>query len=459
VVRQTVPAHGSAGNSNGRFERTAFRTSRLLDFASRKELIAQTGHQPDAWPLVALKELLDNSLDACEDARIPPRVTVRVDEDGIEVRDNGPGIPADVVNGVLDFAIRISTREAYVSPTRGAQGNALKTVVAMPFVLDGEQGRVTIDAHGVRHVVTMRVDRIRQMPILDRQQKPGLVKIGTSVRLHWPRSACSLLASGKERFLQIASDYTFLNPHLTLSVDWHGEQTLTKATTPAWTKWLPSDPTCAGWYGREHFERLVAAYIAHDADTGRGRLVRELVAEFRGLTGTAKQKAVLAAADLARTPLAGLADGDSLKADRIARLLAAMQEHSKPVKPALLGVIGKDHLAARCASLGCAMASFDYRKKVDETDGIPWVLETAFAWRPEAEARRLITGMNWSPGIVNPFRELGRFGQSLDSVLEQQRAGRDEPVVFLLHIACPRVEYTDRGKSAVVIGGPADEEE
>ena len=44
-------------------ERTTLRTSRLLDFCSRKELIAQTGHQPSAWPLVVLKELLDNGLD------------------------------------------------------------------------------------------------------------------------------------------------------------------------------------------------------------------------------------------------------------------------------------------------------------------------------------------------------------------------------------------------------------
>jgi hypothetical protein len=30
------------------------------------------------------------------------------------------------------------------------------------------------------------------------------------------------------------------------------------------------------------------------------------------------------------------------------------------------------------------------------------------------------------------------------------RAGEGEPIVLLLYVACPRVEYTDRGKSAVV---------
>ena len=36
-----------------------------------------------------------------------------------------------------------------MAPDRGAQGNALKTIVAMPFVLDGEEGRVDIVGGGV----------------------------------------------------------------------------------------------------------------------------------------------------------------------------------------------------------------------------------------------------------------------------------------------------------------------
>ena len=61
--------------------------------------------------------------------------------------------------------------------------------------------------------------------------------------------------------------------------------------------------------------------------------------------------------------------------------------------------------------------------------------------------------VNWSPGIANPFRQVGKWGQSLDTTLSQQRADRDEPVIIILHLACPRVEYTDRGKSALVIPG------
>jgi len=42
-------------------DRIIFTTSRLLDFFSEKELTAQIGHSRDHWPVVVLKELVDNN--------------------------------------------------------------------------------------------------------------------------------------------------------------------------------------------------------------------------------------------------------------------------------------------------------------------------------------------------------------------------------------------------------------
>ena len=460
-----------------RLDRTTFATSRLLDFCSEKELTAQIGHDIDDWPLVVLKELLDNALDACEEASTAPEITVKVATDGITITDNGPGIPAETVTGVMDYSVRVSNREAYVAPDRGAQGNALKTLLAMPFVLDGVRGRVDVASHGERREITFMVDPIRQEPVVSVENvKTGTsrrsnsacskrkcegrslqtnVRTGTSVKLWWPDSASSELEDAKDRFLQLADDYTFLNPHLTLSVDWFGAKSRTKATAPDWHKWRPNWPTSAHWYEQQHLERLIAAYITHDQDRTTDRSVRELVKEFRGLSGSAKQKKVLEATGLARTNLSALANGDGLQHDLTAKLLAAMVEHSKPIKPAQLGVIGKDHIAKRFADMGVEMESFQYKKVAEvDDDGLPMVLETAFGWRGEDsdDRRRMITGVNWSPGIVNPFRRLGSaYGDGLAAMLEKQYAGSGEPIVFLLHCACPRVQYTDRGKSAVVM--------
>jgi DNA topoisomerase VI subunit B len=427
----------------------------LLDFCSRKELIAQTAHEPAEWPLVILKELVDNALDACEEAGVAPEIAVIVGQDFIRVADNGPGLPASTIDGVLDFSVRVSSREAYVAPDRGAQGNALKTLVAMPYVLDGQRGRLEIAAHGVRHDIVLGLDRIRQEPIVQHDKVPAPdVTIGTVVTIHWPDSSSSLLADARDRFLQIAEDYTVLNPHLTLTVDWFGEHRNMKSTAPEWKKWRPSEPTSPHWYKPDHLARLVSAQLARDADRGRDRPVRELVAEFRGLTATAKQKVVLAATGLGRAPLSVLVKGQDLDHAKVATLLSAMQAESKPVPPERLGVIGRAHVATRFEALGCDMETFKYTYKRGTTDGLPWIVESAFAYRPKEEGgRRFVVGVNWSPGIGNPFRSLGSMGQSLDSVLEQQRAGRDEPVVLLIHMAQPRVEYTDRGKSAVVVGG------
>ena len=455
-LRQTSTSYKSgvspaAKAQPAQLQRATFRTSRLLDFFSVKELTAQTGHAPADWPLVVLKELLDNALDACEEAGVAPAITVTVDEDGIEVADNGPGLPAETVKGILDYTIRVSSREAYISPTRGAQGNALKTLIGMPFALDSGMGQVaTIKAKEVRHTIGCTVDRIRQEPVIEHRTAAAVGTTSTSIRVHWPDSACSILLDAKARFLQIANDFTWLNPHLTLTVDWFGEQTTVEATDRAWQKWKPSDPTSPHWYQPEHLERLIAAYIAHDQDNGRERTVREFIAEFRGLSGSAKQKVVLDATGLSREPLSRLRNGNGLDAEMAARLLTAMQANSRPVKPKDLGIIGEEHFRRRFEAAGCEMDSFQYQRAVDD-EGQPAVIETAFGLCPKADSRRLVTGVNWSPGIINPFRELGGYGRSLDTILTAQRAASDEPVIVVLHLAIPRAQYTDRGKSAVTI--------
>ena len=55
----------------------------------------QQGHAVYEWPLVVAKELIDNGLDACEEAEVAPRVTVIVEKDTIVVQDNAGGIDAD----------------------------------------------------------------------------------------------------------------------------------------------------------------------------------------------------------------------------------------------------------------------------------------------------------------------------------------------------------------------------
>src|SRR5262249_21634299 len=155
---------------------------------------------------------------------------------------------------------------------------------------------------------------------------------------------------------------------------------------------------------------------------------------FDGLSGSAKQKLVLDATGLTRTNLCDLADQDRLNEKRLEDLLVAMKANTRPVKPRLLGLIGEKHVKASFERLGCEPESFRYKRRFGEAEGIPWVHEIAFAYCPGRQ-RRLIVGVNWSAQIINPVRELGRYGYSLDGVLERLMLGRSEPVIVLLHIA------------------------
>jgi DNA topoisomerase VI subunit B len=450
--------------------RVPFTVSRLMEFCTKRELINQTGHDVDEWPLVILKELVDNSVDACEEAEIEPVISVAVRRGLIVIDDNGPGIPAKTIESVLDYSIRVSSREAYVSPTRGAQGNALKTILPMAYVLDerhGEEatGRTVIEAHGIAHHIAFAVDHIRQEPKIGHTTKPSPIKTGTRVTIELPLihqwgAEIDIIERCKDRFLALAESYAWLNPHLSIRVSWNDELSVNaKATSPIWQKWLPSWPTSPHWYDKSRFRRYMAAHIVHRGDI----TVREFISEFRGLSSTAKQKAVLEEIGASHVSLFNFFGRRKANGDNIAKLLAVLQEYSFPVKPAYLGVIGKAHFYRMMEAAGGNPNTFKYERRFGETDGVPRVVEFAFGIHCDgltaghAPSRKLITGVNWSPGINNPFRQLGRSGQGLDAILAEVRANTSQPIIAVLHLACPRVAYTDRGKSAIVIEGDVRE--
>ena len=223
-------AHAGARHT---LKRQTFRTPRLLDFGSERELVKQIGHPVDKWPLVVLKELIDNAIDAAEEVGTPPVIRVEVNKTEVIIADNGPGIAPETIAGILDFSVRVSSREAYVSPTRGAQGNALKTIVAMPFALDGARGETVIESLGTAHRIAFRVDHVRQEPKIDHVRERSSVRNGTRITVRWPVCARSKMTEARPHFLQMAEDFGWLNPHLSLSVTWDGKRSVDfKASDP-----------------------------------------------------------------------------------------------------------------------------------------------------------------------------------------------------------------------------------
>ena len=221
-------------------------------------------------------------------------------------------------------------------------------------------------------------------------------------------------------------------------------------TTPTWDKWQPQHPTSPHWYTVERFQALLAAYLTQDRYQGRVRSVREVVAEFAGLKGTAAQKAVTADAGLSGASLEDLVVDGGMDVPRVRALLKAMQARSRLIKPATLGVIGDTHLRTIMGErLGVDPESLTYKKYMGEVEGMPYVVELACGWfvdwDGEQEGTKLL-GVNWTPALRPPFA-------CLDYLLDEAQVECYDPVVLAIHLAYPRVEVTDRGKSAVALPG------
>lgn len=423
--------------------RVAFKTSRALEFFSESELTTQIGYGKGLWPLVLIKELIDNSIDACEVAAIEAiEIGVELEKDSITVSDNGPGIAHKIIKGALDYTVRISDKKHYVAPTRGQLGNALKCVVAAAFVATGKKSTVEIVTRGKCYTITVDLDRLAPEPNITCEPTEDTRKIGTILRIHWPEVAgyfssnrdgdlfeYDSLAEAVEALLE---DYAALNPHVTFNFNRRRA-----ASDPAWVKWRTDAATSAHWYRPEDLRGLIAAHICE-----RDLPLRDFVGGFEGLSRTRVRADVLEAARLKGSHLSDLVCGQDVNMPSVTRLLEAMQKASRPVQPKRLGLIGRDHLAQHFQSLG-ATKGFKYeRKAFIDDEFLPVVVEIAFAVKPDASqiARRII-GLNWSPVFKIPS---GAIGEAISSC----RVEAADPVVLMVHVARPRFAFTDHGKGA-----------
>jgi hypothetical protein len=257
----------------------------------------------------------------------------------------------------------------------------------------------------------------------------------------------------------LAEAYIWFNPHLSLQGAWNDEEFINvTATNPGWDKWRPRNPTSAHWYDETRLQRYLAAHVARDRDN-RQRTVREFISEFRGLSGTAKQRKVLEEVGCSHVSLAEFFGAKQVNLTGIAKLLQSMRKHTKPVKPKHLGIIGEDHLRARFLAVGGNAETFRYEQRRGmNQEGIPHVVEVAFGLHQSALTsgaavvpRKIIAGANWSVGINNPFRAFGSTGEGLESTLAKVRANARQPVICVLHLASAYIQFADRGKSSIIL--------
>jgi hypothetical protein len=457
----SIPALKPSRPSKPSLHRKLFETPRVSEYFIAREITMLTGQPRGRFGAVLQKELADNALDAAESAGLAPQLVFRVCASGeqltISVEDNGPGIPVTTVERALDFRVRASDKAAYCSPTRGAQGNALKTVFGIPHSLGGREP-VVIEALGIRHVIRAWLDPADELHV-DHQRNKSSRKAGTLVSVTIPSEDQGLDA------VWWARAFALFNPHALVKIDVsdsginHGQDEPAETREiykplvgypRKWTKWLPSDPIPAHWYDAESLRRLIFLTIAKNRRDGNRDLpLGEFIRQFRGLSSTAKAREIAGLFP----PIRHLPDFEAQEAI-IPVLLEALQERSRPVPAKALGLIGEEQFRGRFGEL-YGVHRFWYSKYADKDgDGLPLVIEAALA-ETESEGKHRFFGLNFSPAFGDPFYGSAlRLSDDLASysgvagVLDQAYVG-DFPHAFALHVVHPRFTYRDRGKSTI----------
>jgi hypothetical protein len=157
---------------------------------------------------------------------------------------------------------------------------------------------------------------------------------------------------------------------------------------------------------------------------------------------------VTEAAGLSRAFLHDLVVADDVAVAPVQALLASMRQASRPPKPAALGILGEAHVRTFLTTHAHVQPdSLQYRKVEGIADGLPFVLEVACGWYTEAFwecQQRSIVGVNWTPALRSPFPEF-------PELLGKARVDDFDPIVVFVHLAMPRPDFMDRGKSVLML--------
>ena len=207
--------------------------------------------------ITAVKESVDNSLDAAEEHRILPTISIEIRKEPgkkdllrLITRDNGPGIPQKSISkvfGSLLFGSRFHT----IRQTRGQQGIGITGVVMYSQLTTGKPtaviSKIAREAGAVR--VNIGLDTKKNKAILSNEKRFSEDEVNEAKGLHWIgdhgiRIETLMKAKyqrGKQSVHQYLKMTSIVNPHASIDFIAYDEEgnVLDEASWPRVTDELP----------------------------------------------------------------------------------------------------------------------------------------------------------------------------------------------------------------------------
>jgi len=178
--------------------------------------------------ITAVKEAVDNSLDACEEARILPDIRVelrRTKSDELEMisQDNGPGIPRDSIEGVFGKFL-LGSRFHAIRQTRGQQGIGITGVVMYSQLTTGAKTRVIskVKSDSSAVFVDLGIDTKKNKAIKSSEKRDIWIDERTGEEISHGLKITTVMKAkyqrGKKSVYQYLRMTSIVNPHASISL-------------------------------------------------------------------------------------------------------------------------------------------------------------------------------------------------------------------------------------------------
>ena len=186
--------------------------------------------------ITAVKEAVDNSLDACEEARILPEIRVQINKtnsskDIVELitEDNGPGIPQKSIEKVFGQLL-FGSRFHAIRQSRGQQGIGITGVVMYSQLTTGKPTHVLskIASENTAATVKIGLDTRRNKAVKSEQDREIWLDHDGVPKEHGLKVTCRMKGKyqrGKQSVYQYLRMTSIVNPHADITfIDPDGEE-------------------------------------------------------------------------------------------------------------------------------------------------------------------------------------------------------------------------------------------
>ena len=421
--------------------------------------------------ITAVKESVDNSLDACEEARILPTIRVELNRqkgDKIEfiTQDNGPGIPRDVIEDVFGKFL-LGSRFHAIRQTRGQQGIGITGVVMYSQLTTGAKTHVVskIKSEASAVFVELGLDTRKNKALKTGEKRDLWIDEETGEEIEQGLRIKTVMKGkyqkGKQSVHQYLRMTSIVNPHASISLVVHDKEgnIIDQGNWPRTTERLPRivseiRPHPHGIHLgtlqrmlRESEERKMTSFLRHNFSGVSMRAAREILIEAK--------------IDEGRGPRRIKADDaqEILNAFQRIKLLPPPMDCLSPIDDLLIKKGLSKAIDSRFAST--------VTRNPSVTQGNPFQIEVGLVFGGDLSSEGPIEILRFANRVPLMYQQGGcLLTKALESI-DWKRYGLEHPggrglpkgpAALLIHLASTNVQFTSEAKEAVAENEEVHEE-